>query len=374
MADITPGVRMGATKIRSAEEAADRIVVLASQAKAQGTFGVGGLLIDRTGHIIAEATNAVVSGDQVLDPTAHVERQLVDWHYHARREGFPIPADELTIVSSLDPCAMCAGAILRSGMRVVILAQDLYAGVHTRTLEPHLMPQELWSRAQRRMGFFGVSGRRQRAGDSIVSILNPDVSAGLLDSAGRIFADSLQQVKAKVGGAQLGPEIFNANKPVLTSIKELASRNRNLRSVAAPLNIRDERSRPAIMNMLASDGSVLIDPDGHVIIGAVGAEDNSLARTSVLELVRAYVAIRRTIPAELPHQRYCSIVKHRVPRDPAKALLELGAMGSFLEEPRLVKTLPAMGYLTKDNMDNAARFAQSLPQLYQDLGISVGHI
>src|SRR5262249_26500490 len=139
---LSPGVRPGSDAVSTAEEAAGRAVELAEQASKEGTFGGGGLLVDRARRVIAQAKKAGIRDGHVADPTAHVERQLIDW-YAARGDRALPAASELTIVSSLDPCAMCAGAILRSGMKVIAVAEDLKSGVHDN-LEPRRMPHELF--------------------------------------------------------------------------------------------------------------------------------------------------------------------------------------------------------------------------------------
>ena len=111
MLNLTPGVRTASASIKGSEDAASRAVALAEESEVCGSFGVGGILVDLEGRLIAEATNAVIRNWQVQDPTAHVERQLVDWYYQIRETGFNVPPERLIIVSSLDPCAMCAGAI-----------------------------------------------------------------------------------------------------------------------------------------------------------------------------------------------------------------------------------------------------------------------
>src|SRR5262249_24066338 len=143
---LSPGVRVGTSTIRNADDAAARAVALAEEAGNNGTFAVGGLLVDNSGRIIAEAINAVIRDDRLSDPTAHVERQLVDWFADRRYRGLRLSPRDVTIVSSLDPCAMCAGAILRSGMRVITVAEDNYAGVH-KNLEPRHMPATLKAKA-----------------------------------------------------------------------------------------------------------------------------------------------------------------------------------------------------------------------------------
>src|SRR5471032_1422701 len=103
----------------------------AMAAKTQGTFGVGGVLLDGAGNVLQSMHNNVVRQGLVFDPTAHGERQLVDWYFAERAKGTPLPPPcELTIVTSLDPCCMCTGAILEAGFNVVVAAPDAKAGIN----------------------------------------------------------------------------------------------------------------------------------------------------------------------------------------------------------------------------------------------------
>ena len=152
-------MRSGRAVVHSAEEAAGRAVELAKEAAKQGTFGVGGLLVDKFGNVMAEATNAVVRNGETCDPTAHVERQLIDWYTSRPRRLREIPLRDLTIVTSLDPCAMCAGAIMRCGIQAIAVAEDNQAGIHEAFKSPSMMP-ELKERARHLISLFRTSARR----------------------------------------------------------------------------------------------------------------------------------------------------------------------------------------------------------------------
>lgn len=84
---------------------------------------VGALVISESGTIIAEASNERESG---LDPTAHAEVLAL------RRAAASLGTRNLhgcTLVVTLEPCVMCAGAILQSRVsRVVFGAWDDKAG------------------------------------------------------------------------------------------------------------------------------------------------------------------------------------------------------------------------------------------------------
>jgi cytosine deaminase len=376
---LSPGVRVGTGTIRNADDAAARAVALAEEAGNRGTFAVGGLLVDNSGRIIAEAINAVIRNDRLSDPTAHVERQLVDWFAHRPYRGLRLSPRDVTIVSSLDPCAMCAGAILRSGMRVITVAEDNYAGVH-ENLEPRHMPPILKAKAHRDMLFFGVQGRRPRP-NHVVPIFNSDVSADHVARSTDVFGASVKLVQQKVGGGRLEgePGAFKPTERIRSNLRDVAAQLGPLVKLSKHrVNIHESGPAYRLMDLLAGDGSALVDENGTVIVAVGGAEGTSRARTSVLELIRAYTIIRRTMNDRfnvvLPHQRFCSIVKAAVPAEPSKALLELGATGSFLELPRPTHKLPVMCYLNRANLAGARKVVASLPRLYQDIGITVGGI
>ena len=95
---------------------------LAREAAAAGEIPVGAVVVDRNGTIIGRGRNARESGD----PLGHAELYAIreaaqaigDW----RLEG-------TTMVVTLEPCAMCAGALVNARVeRLVFAAYDPKAG------------------------------------------------------------------------------------------------------------------------------------------------------------------------------------------------------------------------------------------------------
>ena len=95
----------------------------ARHALAQGEVPIGALVLDPSGRMIAAAHNERESGS---DPTAHAEvvalrragEALGSWHL-----------DGCTLVVTLEPCTMCAGALVLSRVaRLVFGAWDPKAG------------------------------------------------------------------------------------------------------------------------------------------------------------------------------------------------------------------------------------------------------
>jgi len=200
MFTLTPGVIPVSYRICDAEHAARRVVALAKQATAAGTFGVGGFLMDRSGHVLAEAINAVVDHGEIRDPTAHAERQLIDWFFQAQARGLAIAPSDAVIVSSLDPCAMCAGAILSSGFSCVALAEDHLSGIHVSG-RPHRIPPKLWPIAETTFGLFQVRGRLGTAGH-VSPVLSEDVPSQLLNEAELCFQRSLERTRGLISGSE----------------------------------------------------------------------------------------------------------------------------------------------------------------------------
>src|SRR4051812_37157999 len=100
----------------------DEAFALAEEAGAEGEIPVGAVIVDREGRIIGRGRNRRESGD----PLGHAELYAIreaaaaigDW----RLEG-------TTMCVTLEPCAMCAGALVNARVgRLVFAAFDPKAG------------------------------------------------------------------------------------------------------------------------------------------------------------------------------------------------------------------------------------------------------
>ena len=80
---------------------------------------VGALLIDPDGHVVASAHN---EREATADPTAHAEILAIQ---RAGKASKKWRLDQLTMVVTLEPCVMCAGAIIAARIpRLVFGAFD----------------------------------------------------------------------------------------------------------------------------------------------------------------------------------------------------------------------------------------------------------
>lgn len=119
-----------------------RALALADRAEAEGEVPIGAVLV-RDESVLGEGWNAVISR---CDPTAHAE--VMALRDAARVENnYRLPGSTLYV--TLEPCTMCAGALIHARVqRVVFAAREPRAGVVCSTCsmldEPRYNHRVLW--------------------------------------------------------------------------------------------------------------------------------------------------------------------------------------------------------------------------------------
>jgi len=107
-----------------------QVISLAQEVKSSGDVPVGALIVNEAGEIVSLGKNERGKDN---DPTAHAEILAI------RRAGEKLGSwrlDDLTLVVTLEPCVMCAGAILQSRIkRLVFGAFDQKAGAVGSSLD-----------------------------------------------------------------------------------------------------------------------------------------------------------------------------------------------------------------------------------------------
>ena len=105
-------------------------IAIAQEVKFSGDVPVGALIVNEAGEIVSFGKN---EREKDNDPTAHAEilairgasEKLSSWRL-----------DDLTLIVTLEPCVMCAGAILQSRLkRLVFGAFDQKAGAVGSSLD-----------------------------------------------------------------------------------------------------------------------------------------------------------------------------------------------------------------------------------------------
>ncbi len=105
-----------------------RAIALARHGEASGEVPVGAVLVGTKGELLAEAWNTPIAAS---DPTAHAEILAI------RQAGKKIGnyrLDGATLYCTLEPCPMCAGALINARIeRLVFGARDLrFGGVRSK--------------------------------------------------------------------------------------------------------------------------------------------------------------------------------------------------------------------------------------------------
>ena len=100
-------------------------ISLAKEAAKKGDVPVGALVVDDLANVVGKGSNL---REQDNDPTAHAE--IVAIRNAAKKLG-NYRLDELTMVVTLEPCGMCAGAIAQSRIKRLVFGSfdDKYGAV-----------------------------------------------------------------------------------------------------------------------------------------------------------------------------------------------------------------------------------------------------
>ena len=302
--------------VSNAEEAAAIALTMASSASSDGTYGVGGVIIENaTGKIIKAMQNRVVQplGKDIgsmsnhaytNDPTAHGEVQLVTWYYaNAQTLNLPTP-DKLTIVSSLDPCAMCAGTLITSGFNVAVVAYDTVAGINWNTQFNFLnMPSIVQTKLQNQFGYYAMLGQtpaRQYVGASHVAFSNTEVSYATGNGCLTVFTDSSDSVRNSISGNGLDPRNPVGQTPMEDPSSNALIKNQyqTIWPDAFSIKLADYRApTPALktylLNLMAQQpGSrnavAFIDFYGNLLMASADRFDISPIQTAMMTVIQNY--------------------------------------------------------------------------------------
>ena len=105
-------------------------IAIAREVKSSGDVPVGALIVNEAGEILSSGKN---EREKDNDPTAHAE--IVAIRKASKKLG-SWRLDDLTLIVTLEPCVMCAGAILQSRLkRLVFGAFDPKAGAVGSSLD-----------------------------------------------------------------------------------------------------------------------------------------------------------------------------------------------------------------------------------------------
>ena len=105
-------------------------IAITQEVKSSGDVPVGALIVNEAGEILSSGKN---QREKDNDPTAHAEIVAIR---NASKKIGSWRLDDLTLIVTLEPCVMCAGAILQSRLkRLVFGAFDQKAGAVGSSLD-----------------------------------------------------------------------------------------------------------------------------------------------------------------------------------------------------------------------------------------------
>jgi tRNA(Arg) A34 adenosine deaminase TadA len=366
-------------------------------AKTQGTYGVGGVLLDQKGNVLKALQNNVVCDGLIFDPTAHGERQLIDWYFAEAARGRDLPPPhEVTIVTSLDPCAMCTGAILTAGFNLVAAASDPRAGInYDASFTFAGLPETLRERAAARFFYPAVLGAscfaREGAGAAPKSFfIGKTIAEPTQALCSLAFEATGDKVQALLNGdlprAQLkDPASLPPNHKLVRKLKMLYPDALAYRCEAHAPDVRLAGfMRAAMARDIAQGGEgdavALLDPFGNLLLCAPGRRAQSEICTAFMECTRRYAQLRYTlmhgaseqereeVRTYLAHPREGTFVFARGPNASTHSVMDLGAYGSTMEGP-LPEHNPAQFQYVLPSLTEAelAALCAQMPPLYRDV-------
>lgn len=105
-----------------------RAIELATAAAAEGEVPVGAVIVGPDGQLLGEGRNSPIAS---IDPTAHAE--IAALRQAAANTG-NYRLDGAAMYTTLEPCVMCAGALVHARLRrLFFAARDLrYGGVRSK--------------------------------------------------------------------------------------------------------------------------------------------------------------------------------------------------------------------------------------------------
>ncbi|MGF6394009.1 nucleoside deaminase [Pseudomonas plecoglossicida] len=351
--------------IQNAQQAVDLVANQAILASQQGTFAVGGCIVDnQTGNVLAALHNNVLMpfpNSTVQppflphDPTAHGERQLVDW-YFANRQSLDLPPpQQLTVVTTLDPCAMCAGSLLTAGFNVAVSAIDTYAGINYNSqFDFPTLPPAVRQQARDTWGYYAVDapiGRPYQGSQGPIHA-GQSIDAAAFTLTSTVFDASVNTVREASNNSGLPPSQLKdpttlpADSKVRQALSALSPWALQVKS-ANPRLPGQELAKPLIETARQADtpnAVALLDPFGNLLACLGGVENQSPIRTAFMETTRNYAIMRWTLMNDadpvvrqqandyLTHPKYGTFVFLYIP-DPSssQAVMTFGAYGSTME-------------------------------------------
>ncbi len=359
-----------------------RAMKQAQQASDSGTFGVGGILMDLDGNIICEMHNQVIKGNRTNDPTAHGERQIVDWYLENKdKDNLPEP-ENCILITTLDPCVMCTAALAQVQFnRVIVVALDDYAGINWKGNDEcsALDGTDCQKYVKGHFAYPEVTGDLGRkAFGADLSDLNLfsdiTIDSETLKGCQEAFSLTADEVRSKVSAASVDPaDIQNpAQLKPTHPIRKYLEESFGSDFLACSWtfgNSADDFTEYIQKEHPGFNGVAYFDLFGNLLYLAEDDEDIS-TQSAFMKVTRKLAAVRNTEPIEgyeineyLSNPKYGYFVYMTCPEVSTKTIMELGAIGSTLEN---ASEHPVMYIHGEENEGAVDSIIKKLPPLYSN--------
>lgn len=290
----------------------ETVLVQAVIAANDKSYGVGGVLANKyTGELIKKMRNTVISREsnqeasRLKDPTAHGERQLVDWYFE-NKELLGLPeVEDIVLVTSLDPCIMCTGSILSAGFSVIVSALDDNAGINwdnTYTFKP--LQGSVLKAAKETFIYPKVIGDSSRQGYGNVpyfetKFLNGDTPVECFD----VFingANSAREIVEKpIPKDQLIDLSINPNQDIINALQKECPYALKYKSQTGT-NIPDKGLACILVSLVQEDiqnggdgdAVAFLDVFGNLLMCQAGHKNISPIRSAFMVTERTYQKVR----------------------------------------------------------------------------------
>lgn len=381
--------------VTDAQTIAELALWTAARAAEGGSYGIGGVLVEQaTGTVLATMPNRVFAplgeqeGVMVQDPTAHGERQLMSW-YLAQRTSRPLPRpEELTVVTTVDPCLMCASSLLEVGVGVGVIAPDPYSGINfTMDAKFDDLPESLRRQAQGTFGYYAVDGVRSYQGGSDLGYAGQSVAEGTYNQCVDLYAQSADTVRAARRSEDTSidsltdPAKAPGGIPIMRAF-EAASPGAFSITVKDPRMPGDELRQLLQATVRASPGSTnacaFLDPFGNVLSVMADQQSVNALSTAFALCTRAYAQTRFAVSADKATARIAAQTLTNPDRGTfvwltapdfrtAAGMFDIGAYGSTMGSAATPLIPSAFQYYSLPpgvSADDLQRAIPPLPPLY----------
>lgn len=355
----------------------------AQEASDSGTFGVGAVLLDLDGNVICKMHNQVIKGSRINDPTAHGERQIVDW-YLANREKDNLPEPENCIlITTLDPCVMCTGALIQANFhKVIVVGLDDYAGINWDGTDEcaALEGTDYQKYVQEHFAYPEVTGSmaREAFGAPLSDLkLFSDVTipSETLKGCQEAFSLTAGDVRIKVSSAMVelddiqNPAELEPTHPIRSYLTESFGDD-FLAASWQPGTPMDDFTLYIQEEHPGFEGVAYFDVFGNLLY-LDEDDENISSQSAFMKVTRKLAAVRNTEPIEgyeineyLHNPKYGYFVYMNCPEISAKTIMELGAIGSTLENS---SEHPILYLYGEENENAVSSVIAKLPPLYNDI-------